>query len=174
MSSKGFQLSLTEHAVLGLLAERPTHGFAIARELSASEPVGRVLTVRRPLVYRALDRLVEGGLAQPLHAEPGDAGPQRMIHRVTPAGRRRRKQWLAQPVAHVRDLRIEFQLKLALLQRSGKSPSGLIASQRRALETTFAALDLDTAVTDHLELWRRHNALAASSYLADLENIYRP
>src|SRR5262245_30857708 len=100
------QLSLTEHAVLGVLAERPTHGFAIARTLSPTGSVGRVLTVRRPLVYRALDRLVDIGLAQPVHSEPGEAGPQRVIHKATPNGRRRLNRWLDEPVQHIRDLRI--------------------------------------------------------------------
>ena len=57
-------LSPTEHAVLGLLAEAPTHGFTIPKELAPGTSVGRVLTVRRPLVYRALDRLVALRLAE--------------------------------------------------------------------------------------------------------------
>jgi PadR family transcriptional regulator AphA len=168
-------LSLTEYAVLGVLTERPTHGFAIARELSSTGAVGRALTVRRPLVYRALDRLVDMGLATPVHSEPGDAGPQRVIHKATPKGRRRLNLWLDQPVRHVRDLRIEFQLKMTLLERSGKSPASLIKAQRAALGPTFEALEADAAqVTDHLELWRRHTAAAASSYLIHLEKIHRP
>jgi DNA-binding PadR family transcriptional regulator len=166
-------LSLTDYAVLGVLADRPTHGFAIARELSPTGAVGRVLTVSRPLVYRALDRLVDVGLAQPLHSEPGDAGPKRVIHKVTPNGRRKLNRWLVQPVRHIRDLRIEFQLKMTLAERSGKSPGALIEAQRAALDPTFAALEDATGITDHLELWRRHNAAAASSYLAHLEKIHR-
>ena len=53
----------------------------------AKGPVGRVLTVRRPLIYRALDRLVALGLATPVHSEPGDGGPQRLVHKATPAGK---------------------------------------------------------------------------------------
>jgi DNA-binding PadR family transcriptional regulator len=173
MPMDALQLSLTEYAVLGLLTERPTHGFAIARELSPSGSVGRVLTVRRPLVYRALDRLVDTGLAQPLHSEPGDAGPQRVIHKATANGRRWLNRWLSQPVRHVRDLRIEFQLKMTLLDRAGKSPASLIRAQRDVLEPTFAALEEAGEVTDHLELWRNHNAAAASSYLRHLEKIHR-
>ncbi|HEY7824307.1 MAG TPA: PadR family transcriptional regulator, partial [Acidimicrobiia bacterium] len=58
------ELSVTEYAVLGILAEAPSHGFAVAKELDANTEVGRILTVRRPLVYRALDRLVDQRLAE--------------------------------------------------------------------------------------------------------------
>ncbi|MGH8948866.1 MAG: PadR family transcriptional regulator, partial [Acidimicrobiia bacterium] len=168
-----FEPSLTEYAVLGLLTEGPTHGFAISKALQPDTEVGRVITVRRPLVYRALVRLVDAGLAEPDHTEPGAAGPNRVIHRVTRAGRRRLDSWLASPVAHVRDMRIEFQVKLALLQRLGRSPLELIKLQRQTLDPTLAALDVPSSgPVDHLDLWRRHNGAAAASYLASLERHY--
>jgi DNA-binding PadR family transcriptional regulator len=168
-----FEPSLTEYAVLGLLAEGPTHGFAISKALQSDTEVGRVITVRRPLVYRALDRLVDAELAEPAHTEPGAAGPNRVVHRVTRAGRRRLHSWLDRPVAHVRDMRIEFQLKLALLQRLGRSPLELVVAQRETLDPTLAALDVPASgPVDHLELWRRYNAAAADSYLESLERRY--
>ncbi|HWL49031.1 MAG TPA: PadR family transcriptional regulator, partial [Acidimicrobiia bacterium] len=122
---------------------------------------------------RALDRLVDAGLAEPAHTEPGAAGPNRVIHRVTRPGKRRLDSWLGSPVGHVRDMRIEFQLKLAILQRLDRSPLKLVVRQRRALEPTLAALDIPAkASVDHLELWRRHNAAAATSYLESLEKHY--
>ncbi len=81
------QLSTTEYAVLGMLAEGPSHGFALSKSLQADGEIGRVCKVRRPLVYRALDRLVETGYAEPVATEKGDAGPQRVIHRITRRGR---------------------------------------------------------------------------------------
>ena len=47
-------LSITEWVVLGLLAEAPAHGFALARELSRDTTLGQVWTVPRALVYRAI------------------------------------------------------------------------------------------------------------------------
>jgi PadR family transcriptional regulator AphA len=175
-SAKSEALSVTEYAVLGLLNEGPAHGFAIARELRADGEVGRLFTVRRPLVYRALDRLVATGCARPTTTEQG-GGPTRQIHAVTPLGRRRLASWLREPVEHVRDLRIEFLLKMALLQRSGRSPLELIRRQRAALEATIDALEeeeeeVKTTSLDHVELWRRHNATAVRSYLEELEAIY--
>jgi PadR family transcriptional regulator AphA len=167
-----FQPSLTEYAVLGILAGGSAHGFAISKQLAAESDLGRIITVRRPLVYRALDRLVEAGLAEPGHTEPGNAGPNRLVHRITANGRSALNRWLNRPVDHIRDMRIEFQLKLALLERLGRPPRVLIRRQRAALAPTLSALDSLSDSTDSLELWRRHNAIAAGTYLESLERLY--
>jgi PadR family transcriptional regulator AphA len=168
----GFEPSLTEHAVLGVLAEAPSHGFAISKALGPGSELGRIITVRRPLVYRALDRLVEAGLVEAAHTEPGASGPNRVVLRITTRGRNKLIRWLGRPVTHARDMRIEFQLKHALLQRLGRSPLGLIRRQRETLAPTLSALNTPSPSVDGLELWRRHNAIAAGSYLEDLERLY--
>ena len=127
--------------------------------------------VRPTETYRSLDRLVTEDLAEPVRTEPGDSGPRRTVHRATPAGRRRLRRWLEEPVGHVRDLRIEFQLKLALLDRADRSPLTLIAAQRDALAPTIVALEGQGPV-DHVELWRQHVAKAAGEYLDDLATRY--
>jgi PadR family transcriptional regulator AphA len=158
--------------VLGLLGEGESHGFALSRQLGAGGDLGRVLTVRRPLVYRALGRLVDAGLARQVEVERGDAGPERRIHRITPAGRRVLGDWLEHPVDHVRDLRIDFLLKLALIERSGKSPSQLIRRQNQALSGKLEALSRVGDGTDHIDLWRRNSALAAATFLEELLELH--
>jgi DNA-binding PadR family transcriptional regulator len=166
------RLSVTEYAVLGLLAEGRRHGFALSKELDVGSDVGRVLTVRRPLVYRALDRLVDAGYAEPVVTEKGE-GPERVILRITTSGRARLQRWLSEPVEHVRDLRIELMVKLTLLDRSGLSPLELVRKQRAVLAPTLAALDdRGPDQEDHVELWRRHNAATAAAYLDDLERVH--
>jgi PadR family transcriptional regulator AphA len=160
-------LSTTEYAVLGVLAEGASHGFALAKLLAADGEVGRVFRVRRPLVYRALDRLVDAGYAEAISTEKGDAGPKRVVHRITRNGRRRLDTWLARPVDHVREIRIEFLLKLTLLHRRGRSRLDLIRDQKEALLPTLSALE-EPGTDDYVELWRRHNAAAALAYLDDL------
>ena len=160
--------SLAEWAVLGLLAEEPAHPVALARQLGAGGPLGRVLTVRRPLVYRAVERLAEEGLAERDRIEPGEAGPERTVYRPTAAGRRRLDGWLDEPVEHVRDLRLAFLLKLLLLRRRGRSPAGLVAVQRRALSATLTRLAELPEDPDPVDLWRHHNAVAAASFLEGL------
>lgn len=160
-------LSLTEWVVLALVAESPRHGFAIAKELQSGSDLGRILTVHRPLVYRALDRLRDAGLVQDGSTEPGDAGPNRTLKQSTPAGRKALEAWFVEPVDHVRELRIEFLLKLRLTERLGTDRSPLVQAQRAELA---ARLDQLSAADDDdvVDQWRRHSALAARSFLDDL------
>jgi DNA-binding PadR family transcriptional regulator len=155
--------SLTEWAVLGLIAEAPTHGFALARLLTRGGEVGRVWAATRPLTYRAIDQLAAEGLIEPVRTEPG-AGPPRTVHRATPAGRRALRRWLSQPVAHPRQVRAELLVKLLLLERSGRSTAPLL----RAQQTAFAEV-LATArrapVDDSVGRWRAEQAAAIDRFL---------
>ena len=162
------RLSLTEWAVLAVLAESPAHPFAVARLLGRNGELGQLLTVRRPLVYRAAERLASAALCRPDHTEPGAGGPERTVYRATPAGRRALAKWLAEPVSRVRDLRLEFLLKVRLIRRAGRSPLPLVQAQRAALAPRLAALDVGAAM-DEVALWRRHSARAAREFLEELE-----
>ena len=160
-------LSLTEWVVLALVGEAATHGFAVARELQSGSDLGRILTVHRPLVYRALDRLGDAGLVEESATEPGDAGPTRTIMRTTREGKAALKQWFERPVNHVRDLRIEFLIKLRLTERCGNDAQALVDAQRRELAPTFGLL-AEALPDDVVDQWRRHNAIAARTFLDHL------
>jgi PadR family transcriptional regulator AphA len=155
--------TLTEWVVLGVLAESPTHGFAVARLLGAGGEIGRVWSASRPLTYRAIDQLVADGLVVAVRTEPG-AGPQRTIHRPSPAGRRALQRWLRTPVAHFRDVRAELLVKLLLLERSGEPSEPLLAAQRSAFEPRFAKVAAAPA-TDVVARWRREQAAAIARFL---------
>ena len=133
-------LSLTEWTVLGVLAEAPRHGFAVARELADDAPLGQVWTVPRPLVYRAIGRLADDGLVEAVRAEEGDRGPTRTVHRVTRTGRRRYRCWLDAPVGHPRDVRTELLAKLVLRKRAGVPSGPLVRAQREHFAPVAAGL----------------------------------
>lgn len=155
--------TLTEWVVLGLLAEGPAHGFAIARLVQRGGAVGRVWAASRPLTYRAIDQLAADGLVEPVGTEPG-AGPPRTLHRVTPAGRRALRRWLAAPVAHFRDVRAELLVKLLLLERSGRPTDPLLAAQRSAFADALLATRQGQE-TDAVSRWRRAQAAAIEAFL---------
>lgn len=134
------ELSPGEWAVLGAVAEKPTHGFAVAQLLAPDGVLGRVWTVPRPVVYQVIKKLVERGLLAERKTEPGRRGPVRTIVGATPAGRRALRNWLAEPVDHVRDVRSLLLLKLALLDRAGTDPSALVAAQAEKVQAQLAGL----------------------------------
>ena len=110
-------MSLTDWIVLAVLAEEPRHGFSVARELAPDAPIGQVWTVRRPLVYRAIEYLAADGLIEASRTEPGTQGPHRTVYRATRTGRARLTRWLDAPVDHPRDVRAELLAKFVLRAR---------------------------------------------------------
>jgi len=84
--TEGPSLSLAEHAILAVLSERPTHGFAIARLTAPGGELGQIWHIPRPVVYRSLGRLQDAGLITPAAVESG-RGPQRTIYTATAPGR---------------------------------------------------------------------------------------
>jgi PadR family transcriptional regulator AphA len=129
-----------EWAVLGAVAEKPTHGFAVARLLAPEGELGRIWSLPRPVVYQIIKKLGQGGLIAARRVEASRSGPARTVLGVTPAGRAALGRWLDEPVDHVRDVRSLLLLKLALLDRAGSDPKPLIRAQRRRVQTQLRAL----------------------------------
>lgn len=159
-------LTLNDLVVLAVIGEEPAHGFALSRLLAPESDLGRIVTLRRAQVYRAIDRLADAGLVEPLAVEPGDAGPVRTVVAITGAGRSARSDWLDRPVEHVRDLRVEFLIKLRLLERLGQDPTDLLVAQRQTLGPTLDRLVMaGGADGDVVDRWRAANAVAAARFL---------
>lgn len=163
-------LSLTEWATLGLLAERPRHGYDISIELQPGEPIGEVWNAPRHAVYRALTRLGGLGHVEEHHTEAGDAAPKRTIYGVTRQGRVALDEWLDTPVLHLREVRSGLLLKLVLCERLGRKPDALISSQR---DHFIPLLERRSELGDDegpVSRWRFHAARAVANFLDDLED----
>ncbi len=162
---------LPEWTVLAVTCERPVHGFAVAALTAPDGELGRVWQVPRPLVYRAIGRLQESDLISAGAVEAA-GGPPRTLYAATELGRQQVRAWLDAPVPHVRDLRSEFLLKLAIHHRQGTDPADLIGAQRRTLVPIVAALDEEQAGADDFDrvliAWRRASAQAAVAFLDEL------
>ena len=174
--TEGPGLSLTEWVVLALLSEAPSHGFAVARNLSRVTPLGQVWTVPRPLVYRALGRLEEQGLIVEAGEEPGDPGPRRMVYEATGKGRKAAANWRAEPVRHLREVRSALLAKVLLRQRAGEPLGPLVAVQRAEFAPLFQRLadQTDDPETDHvIAAWRYESSQAVARLLDHLEALDR-
>jgi PadR family transcriptional regulator AphA len=135
------ELTPGEWAILALLGEGEAHGWALVRTVAPSGEIGRVWSVKRALVYRAIEVLTAWGLIEEAGSAQSVRGPSRTILRATKAGRKAVAEWLDEPVAHVRDARSLLLLKLLLHARSGSSTSKLLSEQARVLAATEAALE---------------------------------
>lgn len=164
--------SLTEWAVLGLLAERPAHGWDLARAFRPAGEIGDVWTVSRPLVYRAVTVLRELGYVDEKGTSPSAEGPQRTLLAPTREGRRALRTWLTRPTEHIRDLRSELMLKLLLLDRSGIDRRPLLRAQLEILERDelhLAGAAAESVGFDHtVALWRLTTARASRAFVEAL------
>jgi DNA-binding PadR family transcriptional regulator len=155
--------------LLGVVAEGPTHGFAVARSLEPGGEVGRVWSMRRPLVYRTLDVLADRELTRTAGTEASTAGPQRTLVEVTGDGDQQVAEWLQSPVEHVRDARSQLLLKLLFLDRRGLAPDALLAAQserfREQERELRSRLDEAEGFTRTLALWRVENTAAAVRFV---------
>lgn len=162
-------LSASAWAVLGVAAERPTHGFVISAELGPGGHLGAVWTLPRPVVYRELKKLIGLGLIEAGETRPSDKGPDRTTMTVTPAGNAALIRWLDEPVDHVREVRALLLLKLALLSRRGVDPTGLLHAQRERLRPHLAGLEQRCEELDGfdrmLAQWRLASTRATLAFL---------
>jgi DNA-binding PadR family transcriptional regulator len=163
------ELSPAAWAVLGVVRDGPTHGFAVAQLLAADGALGQVWTVARPMVYRELAKLAAIGLVAERSTQHSRLGPARTIVSVTPSGRTALERWLAEPVEHIREVRSLLLLKLALLARADEDPTALLSAQRERFEPQLqglrAARDGAEGFDRVLAQWRVAGSQAAVDFL---------
>ena len=172
------QLTPGEWAVLALLAEEPTHGFAIARAIAPDGEIGKVWSLPRPRVYHAIDPHTARGFSRPMATVASSSGPHRTVLEVTPAGRRALATWLAAPVEHVRDARSLLLLKLLFHDRGDLDPGPLLDAQRVTFESLAERLAVAVSEARGFDQtilsWRLESATAAIRFIdATINSAHR-
>ncbi len=121
-----------EYAVLGALERGPAHGYDLYQYLS--ESLGAVWTMGLSQVYALLSKLERDGLITH-QRQVQENRPDRKNFTLTSNGRKTFKDWVRQPVPHVRDLRLEFLCKLHFARALGRNTeTRLIKAQMSVLE----------------------------------------
>lgn len=102
-----------EHALLGLLAlseQGIGHGYELARNFEAGAPLGNVIRLEPGMIYHHLKKLDRLGWVSAL--ADGQGRPARRSFTISESGRHELARWLAEPVVHTREIRLEFLVKL--------------------------------------------------------------
>jgi DNA-binding PadR family transcriptional regulator len=129
-----------EYALLGLLRERPMYGYEMHQRLLQVEQLGLVWHVKQANLYALLGKLEAAGLLVSV-TEPQGTRPPRKVLQLTPQGAAAFAHWMATPVEHGRDFRLEFLAKLFFaVQDAPEIASALLARQRQACEQALAEL----------------------------------
>ncbi len=93
-----------EYAILGLLAQAPRHGYALARQFGRDAALGRVWRLRRNEVYAILAKLEAQGWVRKEGSTQGTR--RRAVYALTPWGEDAFREWLRRPVEGLRDMRL--------------------------------------------------------------------
>jgi len=120
------------NAILGLLAQKPRHGYELYAAFSAV--VGEATWDVKPAqIYTTLERLEESGLVETKSDLGEGREPDRRIYAITHDGRDALNDWFTDgvPTEHQRD---EFYVKLMIGLVSGEAdPARIIQTQRARL-----------------------------------------
>jgi DNA-binding PadR family transcriptional regulator len=120
------------NALLGLLGQRPRHGYELHAAFEAVVGGEEIWDVKPAQIYTTLSRLKDGGLVAEQALEQ-DGGPEKRIYAITAEGKQELDNWFAEPVLgeHKRD---EFFLKLMLsLAMEGVDTCSIVYAQRASL-----------------------------------------
>ncbi|MBE0448798.1 MAG: helix-turn-helix transcriptional regulator [Actinobacteria bacterium] len=120
------------NALLGLLGQRPRHGYELHAAFEAVVGGEQIWDVKPAQIYTTLSRLKESGLVVEKALEQ-EGGPEKRIYEITAEGRQELVDWFAAPITtgHQRD---EFFVKLMLsLVTERADPCKLIYTQRASL-----------------------------------------
>jgi DNA-binding PadR family transcriptional regulator len=140
------------HAVLALLSAKPAHGYEL--KTSFDQAVGDQwggLNIGH--IYQILDRLARDGLIDS-QRQPQQVKPDRVVHRLTPAGRAELDRWLAEPAIPARGYRDDFFLKVMAADRSADPavlPAVLSRQRAHLLRQLHALAGARTATTTAVE-----------------------
>jgi PadR family transcriptional regulator, regulatory protein AphA len=167
-------LTPTAYAILGLLRERPMHGYEIAQHFKPEADLGQVVAADMSTIYTFLKDLQEHGL---IHGERVTVGarPPRTVFSLTAEAEPLFFAWLRRPVARMREVRLDFLLKLYFAQQLGATEArALVKAQTVACRDYLqrqktSARDLDATSFESLVL--ESKLTAAESILDWLNRI---
>ncbi len=142
MAHRSEALLPAAYALLGLLVGGVAHGYDLHRPFAAGGALREVCRLPLNQHYALLKQLLARGLVEATGVESSGATPPRRRLAITAAGQAVLTGWLAGPVPHTRDVRLEFLLKLYFAERL--APAGvpaLLAAQVAVTRDSLARLD---------------------------------
>jgi PadR family transcriptional regulator, regulatory protein AphA len=168
-----------EYIILGLLKSKPMHGYEMFQHFQGST-LGEIVHIEMSQLYAFLKKLERMTYVE-AELEPQGMRPPRKTFHITEDGQSVFFNWLREPVAKPRDIRILFLIKLYFVQRHLSAQTGnLIAQQISAcqhflerLEAKHASVTAQThndAFFDHVVLRSRiHQTHSLLEWLHELQ-----
>jgi PadR family transcriptional regulator AphA len=106
-------LTPAEYAVLGMVRKTPTYGYELKQQFSGKRGLARVCPIEPAMVYAILKSL--SGLELVDGEWDNSTYPPKAIYSATEAGDLEFQRWLLRPVGRMREVRLDFLIKLHFL-----------------------------------------------------------
>ena len=130
-----------ELALLGLLRRHPSHAYELHQALQTTEPLGLVWRLKQSNLYALLNKLEAARYIESVLEAQGPRPPRKILQ-LTANGQAVLRQWLATPVEHGRDFRLEFLAKLAIAVDDGEQAvTTLLELQRDATRARLGEVE---------------------------------
>ena len=139
-------LTPTAYAILGLLREQPMHGYEIAQHFKPEADLGQVVPADMSTIYTFLKDLQEHGLISGKRETVG-ARPPRTVFSPTTEAEELFLDWVRRPVARIREVRLDFLLKLYFAQRLGAKEVKTLVEAQIAVGRSYLARQKTSART---------------------------
>lgn len=158
-----------EYAVLGVLSLRPMHGYEMVCFLG-DEGLDAVCPVEQSTLYTYLRNVESRGLVTWTEERVGNR-PPRKTYALSTEGQSLVDDWLRRPVERMREVRLEYLLKLFFLNLSDRSAmKHLLAEQVLVCETYLAQVKAAPALSPFRRLVALSKTSAAEATLGWLKS----
>jgi PadR family transcriptional regulator, regulatory protein AphA len=121
-----------EYILLGILDQRPLHGYDLYRELNAIDGIRLIWNLKQSMLYALLEKLEAEGLLEG-QLITGEARPSRREYHLTSRGKAAFQSWMQSPVKHGREMRQDFLARLYFALRVGSAAALALIEQQRQL-----------------------------------------
>jgi DNA-binding PadR family transcriptional regulator len=152
---------MIELAILGLLKERPIHGYQLQRELS--EQLGGLWRVSYGSLYPSLRRLETQGA---IRSKPGTGARRKTVYTITPEGERLFLELLQEPPQEGQSEDARFRVRMAFFRYlPPETRVRLLERRRLALQDRLAEVKAhlrDPGTTDSYQRALMEHARAAT------------
>jgi DNA-binding PadR family transcriptional regulator len=161
-----------EHALLGFLIETPLHAYALHQQMIQT-PLGQVWHIKQSALYAMITRLHDEVYIT-VSADRDDARGKRYLT-ITPQGQTVFSAWCRTPVAHPRDIRIEFLAKLYFTMRCYPADASQLLARQYATCTDWLnqlkAPKSDNRYEQMVYAYRRGHIEAAIRWVAECQQL---
>lgn len=145
LTAEGAPLTPVQYAILGLLHEQAAHGYELQRSFLEGSDLAGVVHLEQPSLYAALKDLAGRQLIEGTETREG-LRPPRTVYSLTKEGRHVLDGWLRTPVERLRQVRLDFLLKVYFArQRSEAAVRSLVDAQVSTCHRYLADLEEQAA-----------------------------